>query len=80
MAYILYNNKEYHFSEFAYTRDGEPTSNKVQLFGVVLDNQNPSVIGAIHGNLNQTKSWLPMKWNLITGEHYDEGYNLQATT
>ena len=43
-----------------------------QLFGVVLDNQKPSVIGAIHNN----DEWLPMKWDLYTGEHYDGGFNL----
>lgn len=47
-----------------------------QLFGVVLDNQRPSVIGVIHSQYEGEPAWLPMKWDLLTGKHYDGGFNL----
>lgn len=79
MVSIMYNNNEYCFEDFAYKQDGTPSECKCQLFGVVLDNQIPSVIGALYGEYEGLKSWLPMKWDLFTGKHFDCGYNLQAT-
>jgi len=75
MHSIKYNNKTYTYEP---TCDGYTFATnklkqcKYQLFGVVLDNQKPFIIGVIHSN----DEWLPMKWDLYTGEHYDGGFNL----
>ena len=47
-----------------------------QLLGVVVDNLHPSVIGVVYSQYEGNPAWLPMKWDLYTGKHYDGGFNI----
>lgn len=35
-----------------------------------------AVIAAIHSQYEGTPCWMPMRWDLETGKHYDKGFNL----